>query len=823
MLNYRVGGLEGKKLMTAVRSSLAGKPRLRAVVLPMIVACANVFISATFLAVPSAQASGSGHEHAKQDLVGVPMEQIERSADPRVGLRPKSEPRLRIAAPPRAAGPHVSGLWGPIEPAPVVPVAVALLPNGKVLMWDSVGDNATENYPTHDFTRAAVYDPATGLSIRIDVEGTNIFCAGFVQLSDGRIFVAGGNKDAALNGIKLTHIFDWNTMRWTRGPDMSGERWYPSVAALMDGQALILLGGPAIAEIRATDGSIRQLSGITSPPDREYPFMQSAPDGRVLHSGPSSSIRRLNWWGFGSTESAVARDALNRRYGSYATYGPGLTLVTGGGSEIVDGVEVPSNTTTIINTRSGQARSRPGASMSFRRTQHNLTILADGSLLATGGMYETGDGLINLDKAVFAAELWQPSTNTWTTLASAQVVRQYHSTAMLLPDGRVLTGGGGICGSCQAQGYLRKDLEIFSPPYLFAKDGSGNLAERPTVTNAPQQVTINRPFQVAIPEAASIRKAALVRLGAPTHSQDQGQRYVPLAFTAGAGVLKVYAPLNPAEAPPGYYMLFLVDDAGVPAVAPILQVVLPSPGLATVAGARNSEPAAIVYSDFGGVGRAQYVGAGTWRALRGNLGHVGNDAISSIDVANGWNLTLCQQDNLTQCVTYGPGKTNLPPQLIDTTSSVRVQPARPPANRAPVAAATAAPTTGPAPLTVQFDASTSADPDGDALKYAWDLDADGAADDSSSATPSWTYTTAGSFVARVQVSDGRLTSSAIVTVTVTAGTATGRLVSTEFRQVRHRGEQQQRPDRSRPLELRRRLGSTVDHAGQRQPAQRAHE
>ena len=107
---------------------------------------------------------------------------------------------------------------------------------------------------TKSFTRAAVWDPATGVSTRIDVAGANIFCAGFVQLSDGRVFVAGGNKDQSLNGIRLTHIFDWETLTWTRGPDMTGERWYPSVAALMDGQALIVDGGPTVSEIRGLDG-----------------------------------------------------------------------------------------------------------------------------------------------------------------------------------------------------------------------------------------------------------------------------------------------------------------------------------------------------------------------------------------------------------------------------------------------------------------------------------------------------------------------------------------------------------------------------------------
>ena len=469
---------------------------------PVVISGAGVAsVNARSVQVP-ADASGHDHaedtgaEHAHTDLVGTSMEELERTADPAVGRRPATGMADRQAAAALAAGPEVSGSWGPVVPAAVVPVFTALLPNGKVLMWDSVGDNAAESYPDQSFTRAAVWDPTTGVSTRIDVTGANIFCAGFVQLSDGRVFVAGGNKDQSLNGIRLTHIFDWQTLTWTRGPDMTGERWYPSVAALMDGQALIVAGGPTIAEIRGLDGSVRQLPGITAPTARVYPWLQSSPDGRVLNTGSDNTIRRLNWWETGSLETSVGRDGINRSYGSYAAYGPGLTLVTGGGSTTVGGVNVPYSSSTIVDTRAGTLATRPAAPMANRRRQHNLTILADGSLLATGGQSVTGDGLISLANAVYAAERWNPDTDTWTTLASAAVVRQYHSTAMLLPDGRVLTGGGGICGSCQQQGYLRKDTEVYTPPYLYARDGSGALAPRPGVSDAPSEVTLDQSFTV---------------------------------------------------------------------------------------------------------------------------------------------------------------------------------------------------------------------------------------------------------------------------------------------------------------------------------------
>src|SRR5438045_1624191 len=153
-----------------------------------------------------------------------------------------------------------------------------------------------------------------------------------------------------------------------------------------------------------------------------------------------------------------------------------------------------------------------------------------------------------------------------------QVTRQYHSTALLLPDGRVMSAGGGLCGTCDAVGYLNKNAEIFSPPYLFAKDGSGSLAPRPTITAVPGTVTEGSKFTVSTPDAASISKVALVKLGAVTHSNNMDHRYVPLSFTAATGTLKVTAPKSINIAPLGHYMLFIINSAGVPSVAPILGV-----------------------------------------------------------------------------------------------------------------------------------------------------------------------------------------------------------------------------------------------------------
>jgi hypothetical protein len=454
------------------------------------------------------------------------------------------------------------GQWGPVVSWPAVGVHAALLKNGRVLAYDSVGDNATETYQVHDYTRATVWDPATGAQTPANVNtGFNVFCSGLAHLPDGRVFLAGGNKDANLNGIVETHIFEPGANTWSLGPNMAAGRWYPSVTPLSNGETLITEGGPDMPEVRRTDGGLRALN--TASLDLPlYPWIDVAPDGHAFYSGPDPTMRSLDTAGGGSWRSFGQRDSLYRDYGSRVPYDVGKILVTGGG---------PSSTSAgIVDLNGGTPQASATAPMAFGRRQHNLTVLADGTVLATGGN-SSGSPVVDLDNGVYPAELWNPATGSWRTLAAMRVTRQYHSTALLLPDARVLSAGGGICGTCDSVGYLAKNAEVFTPPYLFKKNGSG-LAPRPQITSAPDQVTYNAPFAISTPNASSIRKVALVRLGAVTHSVNMEQRYVPLSFAAGSGTLNATAPANANVAPPGAYMLFVIDANGVPSVAKMVQV-----------------------------------------------------------------------------------------------------------------------------------------------------------------------------------------------------------------------------------------------------------
>ncbi len=521
--------------------------------------------------------------HAAEDAVTHTAAQ-ERALD--AHTRGVSAPDARAAAAAVADAAQDVGQWGPVVDWPVVGVHVALLPNGKVLAYDSVGDNATETYPVHDHTRATVWDPATGTQTPVTVDtGFNIFCSGLAHLADGRMFMAGGNKDSQLNGIVQTHLFDPGTNLWSLGPNMAAGRWYPTVTPLNNGEMLITSGRVNTPEVRTLAGGLRALStaSLSLP---LYPWMDVAPNGQAFYSGPDQTLRTLDTSGTGTWQTQGQRDSINRDYGGHALFDVGKMLVAGGGPSTKDARVVDLNgTTPQVSTT---------APMAFGRRQHNLTVLADGTVLATGGN-SSGAGLVDLNTGVYPAEQWNPATGQWRTLAAMQITRQYHSTALLLPDGRVLSSGGGICGTCDQVGYLAKNAEIFSPPYLFQADGT--LAPRPVIDAAPASTSYGVAMEIATGNTASIRKVALVRLGAVTHSDNMEQRYIPLSFSADATSISATAPANANVAPPGPYMLFIIDANGVPSVARMVSVQGDSPPVVTLTqptnGATFTAPATV--------------------------------------------------------------------------------------------------------------------------------------------------------------------------------------------------------------------------------------
>lgn len=238
-------------------------------------------------------------------------------------------------------------------------------------------------------------------------------------------------------------------------------------------------------------------------------------------------------------------------------YLPGKILKAGKSSN-PDLTQVPAvSTAYTLDMTHANPTWQQTASLQFARAFLNLTVLPDGNVLATGGGASTN--ATDLPNAVLSSELWSPSSGTWRTLSSMHGARLYHSSAILLPDARVLVlGSGGFFGNRDVSDQL--SAEIFAPPYLFK-------GPRPTISSAPGQLSYGANFTIQTPDASRIASVSLIALSSPTHAFNMNQRFIPLTFTAGTNSLSATAPASSNVAPGGYYLLFIVSTDGVPSVA----------------------------------------------------------------------------------------------------------------------------------------------------------------------------------------------------------------------------------------------------------------
>ena len=433
-----------------------------------------------------------------------------------------------------------AGEWSAPFPWPIVAVHMNLLPDGKVLSWGELGT-------------PQVWDPATGKFTAIP-SPILLFCSGHAFLPDGRLLVTGGHIGPD-RGFPNNTIFDPGTESWSQSTPMRRGRWYPTNTTLGSGAVAILAGadetGAMVLEPEVwTSSGLRVLTGA-SRRLAYYPRSFLAPNGKIFYAGHGQTTRYLDVSGTGSWTTVGNRLYGVRDYGSAVMYDDGKILYVGGGRT--------TNTAEIIDLNSAAPAWKWTGSMAFPRRHLNATMLPTGDVVVTGGT--SGITFSDQTKAVHAAELWNPTTGTWTTLASNVVNRTYHSTSILLPDGRILHAGSGALKGAPDQ----LSAELFSPPYLFK-------GTRPTITDAPSLVGYGTSFSVTTPDAADIAKVSLIRLGSATHAFDMNQRFQWLSFTRGAGALTITAPTSSNRTPPGHYMLFILDGNDVPSVAKIVKV-----------------------------------------------------------------------------------------------------------------------------------------------------------------------------------------------------------------------------------------------------------
>lgn len=469
------------------------------------------------------------------------------------------------------------------------------------------------------------WDPGTNQLIQpiFHVDWTNAFCTGHSFLADGRLLVTGGhdrNVLAAGNtpgyALGLNHVNTYNysgdqfatrpsavsskaePVPWVRAGFMERRRWYPTNTTLRNGDVLITAGEtePTLFANQKypelwQNGTLVSLTGApkTLP---TYPWMFQAPNGQVFYAGPGNDLSYVNPYyvspatqrkGTWTDVNVPVRSYGFRGQGTAAMFWPGRILVVGGSDGLtvtntVETIDLTAGTNGSVAGADGNTYLRPvvaAAPLRYARHHINATLLPDGTVLVTGGSRVPASR--DKDQGVLEAEIWTPTTGpngptgpgTWTTVAAMAEARMYHSTAALLPDGRVLSAGGeevidyaprfvpNLNNHCTA--------ELYSPAYL-------SRGPRPVISYAPALASYGQPFAFDTPDAATIDAVTWIRLSSVTHSFNMNQRFLRAAIRGRSATgVTTTAPGNASECPPGHYLVFALRN-GVPWEAKIVAI-----------------------------------------------------------------------------------------------------------------------------------------------------------------------------------------------------------------------------------------------------------
>jgi len=509
-------------------------------------------------------------------------------------------------------------IWSPIIDLPVTPIAVANLPDGTLLMWSAYEQYSYEGdigYAAGQ-TYSATFNPTTMATSELLVTntGADMFCPGTAVLFDGRVLVNGGSSSPK------TSIYTYKTGSygsWSISGEMNVPRGYEADTVLSNGNVFTLGGswsggyGGKTGEVwTSASGAWKEYSGIPETniigPDPagvyrgdNHLWMFAQSNGTVFQAGPSS---QMNWIDAAATPgtivsagyrsatpaSAVGADPYSIN-GNAVLYDVGKILKVGGAPAYQQstGTTFATNSAYLIDITKGYPYTPTVTKltpMSYERAFSNAVVLPNGQVVVIGGQSIPQPFTDNA--AILVPEIWTPSTQNFQLLNPMQTPRTYHSTAILLADGRVFVGGGGQCGTGCAQNHLT--AEILTPPYLLTS--ASTPAIRPVIDTASTSVALGGTLTVSTQEASSTVAAtasfALMRLSATTHTVNNDQRRIPFSTTLDNAVDTTKAtaiatspnswqltiPKDPGVVLPGYYMLFALSSGGVPSYSTTVQV-----------------------------------------------------------------------------------------------------------------------------------------------------------------------------------------------------------------------------------------------------------
>ena len=482
----------------------------------------------------------------------------------------------------------------------VLAVHAVMLHTGKILYF--AGDeHDREQHMDNDVAHTRLFDCETLQVEPAPSPTSDVFCAGHAMLADGRVLVAGGTESFphemdtihhGFTGLRDSWIFRPGPKSWVRAADMcrepgktsGGGRWYPTLVTLPDGRVVAVGGIPMQIDTRMLNNSPEVFRPSPAPKGRwdliagddpanelaTYPRLHLLPDGRIFSASPAKGggNRRLNpstadW----TNVCPRPADTLYRGFGFTSVLLPLLPSRNYRPQVLVVGASQPL----LLDPAAASPSWKPTATRTLagspRRVHGLAVLLPTGDVFVCGGVKATGAG--SDSKAVKEAELYRPTTNRWFTLSRATVARNYHSVAQLMPDGRVWTAGSNRNG---AQSFPEPNVdtrelrfELYEPAYVGQS--------RPQLMDVPDTILCGQPFTVDTTQAPSIRRVALIRTGSVTHGFNSDQRYVVCTFErTGPNRLEVNAPPTPSIAPPGYYLLFVLNQNRVPSEGRFVQV-----------------------------------------------------------------------------------------------------------------------------------------------------------------------------------------------------------------------------------------------------------